>query len=62
VEKALKAVLLHRQISFPFTHDLEQLPAIFEMEGSPVPAEFEAVGILTPYAVESRCPGFWGEI
>jgi HEPN domain-containing protein len=62
VEKAFKAVLLHRQINFPFTHDLEQLLAIFEMEGSPVPSEFDAVGALTPYAVETRYPGFWGEI
>jgi len=45
VEKAFKAVLLHRQIHFPFTHDLEQLLAVFEMEGSPVPAEFDAVAV-----------------
>jgi HEPN domain-containing protein len=62
VEKAFKAVLLHRQINFPFTHDLEELLAVFERVRSPVPSEFEGVGALTPYAVETRYPGFWGEI
>jgi len=62
VEKAFKAVLLHRQINFPFSHDLEELLAVFERVGSPVPSEFEGVGVLTPYAVETRYPGFWGDI
>jgi HEPN domain-containing protein len=62
VEKAFKAVLLHRKINFPLTHDLEELLAVFERAGLAVPSEFEGVGALTPYAVETRYPGFWGEI
>jgi len=62
VEKAFKAVLLHRQIDFPFTHDLEELLAVFEKARSIVPPEFEDAGGLTPYAVETRYPGFWGDI
>jgi HEPN domain-containing protein len=50
-EKAFKAVLLHRKINFPLTHDLEELLAVFEQTGMAVPSEFEGVGALTPYAV-----------
>ena len=62
VEKAFKAVLLHRKINFPLTNDLEELLAVFERAGLAVPSEFEGVGALTPYAVETRYPGFWGEM
>lgn len=62
VEKALKAVLLFRKIDFPFTHDLEELLDTFEKAGISVPSNLLDVGILTPYAVETRYPGYWGEI
>jgi len=26
------------------------------------PADLQEVGVLTPYAVEARYPGYWGEI
>ncbi len=62
VEKSLKAVLLFLHIDFPFTHDLEELLDTFEHAGISIPSEFLEVGVLTPYAVETRYPGFWGEI
>jgi HEPN domain-containing protein len=62
VEKALKAILLARKVEFPFTHDLEELLSIFAGAGIAVPAELQEAGALTPYAVETRYPGFWGEI
>ncbi|MEW5767055.1 MAG: HEPN domain-containing protein [bacterium] len=62
VEKALKAILVFCKVDFPFTHDLEELLDTFEMAGILIPSELSDIGILTPYAVESRYPGYWGEI
>lgn len=62
VEKALKAVLLAQGAEFPLTHDLEELLAIIVAAGMAVPTELQEVGALTPYAAETRYPGFWGEI
>lgn len=62
VEKALKAVLLFSNIDFPFTHDLEELVSILKNEGILFPPSISDVGILTPYAVEARYPGYLEEI
>lgn len=62
VEKALKAVLLFSKIDFPLTHDIEELIDIFEKGGVSLPPDFLDAGSLTPYAVETRYPGYWGEI
>jgi HEPN domain-containing protein len=62
VEKALKAILLARHVEFPLTHDLEELLSIFAVAGIEVPDQLQEAGMLTPYAVETRYPGFWGEI
>lgn len=61
-EKALKAVLLAAQVDFPFTHDLEELLDVLDHAGIGMPYELKEVGSLTPYAVESRYPGYWGDI
>ena len=62
VEKAVTAVLLARHVEFPFTHDLEELLSLADDGGIAVPAELQEAGVLTPYAVETRYPGFWGDI
>lgn len=62
VEKAVKSVLLFHKIDFPFTHDLEELLDTLENAEIPVPSELSDIGVLTPYAVETRYPGYWGEI
>lgn len=52
--KAFKAVLLRRKAEFPFTHDLADA-------GIDVPTGLTEADALTPSAVETRDPGFWGE-
>lgn len=58
VEKAFKAVLLFRKIDFPLTHDIEELIDISSEAGIAMPSEVMDAGILTPYAVETRYPGY----
>lgn len=62
VEKAFKAVLLFCKVDFPLTHDLDELVDILSEARISMPAELMDVGALTPYAVETRYPGHWGEI
>jgi HEPN domain-containing protein len=61
-EKALKALLLFHKIDFPLTHDIEELLEIIEGSGIAIPPDIEEAGMLTPYAVETRYPGYWGVI
>jgi HEPN domain-containing protein len=56
-EKALKAVLVHRGVDFPRTHDLEALIEIASNAGMALPEWVDEVSGLTPYAVETRYPG-----
>lgn len=62
VEKAFKVVLLHCNIDFPLTHDIEELIDILLEAGIVMPPEAMDAGILTPYAVETRYPGYQEEI
>lgn len=62
VEKAFKAVLFRNKIDFPFSHNIQELVDIALENGIPVPNNITESGVLTPYAVESRYPGYWGEI
>ncbi len=58
VEKAIKAVLLHNGVRFPYTHDIARLITVLRDAGIPwEPGLDEAAG-LTDYAVESRYPGW----
>ena len=43
-------------------HDIEQLLDIAENNGIELPEYVREAGLLTPYAVESRYPGYWFEI
>jgi len=61
-EKSIKAILLFQGIEFPLTHDLEELLEIAEDHGMAIPAKVRQTSNLTPYAVETRYPGFSGEI
>jgi HEPN domain-containing protein len=61
-EKAIKAALLLRGIEFPLTHDIEELLVIGEDHGFAIPGEIQGAGRLTPYAVETRYPGYLEEI
>lgn len=57
VEKALKALLLKRNIRFPYVHDLAQLIHILEKHGEELPREVREAAALSDYAVEARYPG-----
>jgi HEPN domain-containing protein len=61
-EKAIKAVLLFRQVEFPLTHDIEALMELAEESGLSLPDAVGDAGLLTPYAVEARYPGSWMDI
>jgi HEPN domain-containing protein len=54
IEKALKAVLSKKSITFRRTHDLIELMDLLEDNGVQIPLELEKTDVLTPYAVEFR--------
>ncbi len=56
-EKALKAVLLSKDIKFRFIHDLAELLTLLEQNGIPFPEEIKSAAALTDYSVEARYPG-----
>lgn len=56
-EKAVKAVLVHRQIAFPKTHRITELLTLLEQAGDSIPPEVRECGVLSQYAVDSRYPG-----
>ena len=57
VEKALKGLLLHRGVQFPYTHDLAALVDLLERSGTVVPSPVRASARLTVHAVQGRYPG-----
>jgi HEPN domain-containing protein len=61
-EKALKAVLIARQQRFPPLHDLEPLLEMARQAHIALPSWSDDLLDLTPYAVETRYPGYWEEI
>lgn len=61
-EKALKALLLSRNLPFPFTHDLSRLLSEVEVNGIEVPEEILEAARLTRYAVTTRYPGTAEEV
>jgi HEPN domain-containing protein len=54
-EKAIKAFLLHRRASFPFTHNLKTLLECLPKSVQPPTAVLQAAR-LTQYAVSARYP------
>jgi HEPN domain-containing protein len=56
-EKAIKAVLVHRNVWFPYIHDLARLITLLEQSGQSVPTEVKQAAALTRYAVTTRYPG-----
>jgi len=57
-EKAIKGAMLQRRIPFPKTHDLKELATIWTGAGQVWPAELEDAKTLSPYALETRYPGY----
>ena len=57
-EKNFKAYLIHRQVVFPRTHDLELLLNLIA-KNEPIPADFmEKALAINDYSVHVRYPGF----
>ena len=56
-EKAIKAVLLHRAISVPKTHDLDVLIELWCQAGHEWPEAFDGISEMTVFAVRARYPG-----
>ena len=60
-EKAIKAILVFRQIDFPKSHDLEALINLIPDEWTIRNLGLD-VSTLTEWAVEARYPGDWPEV
>jgi len=58
-EKALKALLLHRGVRFPYVHDLAEHIGLLEQSGQEVPGAVRQAARLTRYAVVTRYPGLF---
>ncbi len=56
-EKAIKAILVQRQIPFPKTHRITELLRLAESTGVTVPQPVKDAGSLSQYASETRYPG-----
>jgi len=56
-EKALKAVLIFRNIPFRFVHDLAEHLTLLEKNAITLPDAVRSAAILTDYSVEARYPG-----
>ena len=61
-EKSIKAVFLHRGLTFPYVHDLAKLLTLLESPGLKVPKYVRRAEPLTRFAVETRYPGFSGPV
>ncbi len=55
-EKALKAVLVKREVRFPYVHDLATLITLVQQTGEEVPPAVREAGRLTRFAVIARYP------
>jgi HEPN domain-containing protein len=49
-EKAIKAVLVHRSVDFPKTHDIGRLLTLAAEAGVPGADDLQAAAALTPFA------------
>lgn len=56
-EKSLKALLVHIDVAFPWTHSIAKLIELIEEKGVDVPEEIKESISLTTYAVSTRYPG-----
>ena len=58
-EKAIKAVMISRNIDFPYVHNLALLLSILEEDGENAPDEVRRATRLTLYAVDTRWIPRW---
>jgi HEPN domain-containing protein len=60
--KAIKGAMIHEGLLFARTHDLHELLKRWTVSGRAWPPSLGNVKTLTPYAVESRYPGYLHQI
>lgn len=60
-EKAIKAVLVHRSVDFPKTHDIGRLLTLATEAGVPAADDLQGAAALTPFAAAGRYPTSWGD-
>ena len=58
VEKAIKAIFISREETFPHTHDISLLLRRLKNNSLYIPPEVLKSVALTPYATQTRYPGF----
>ena len=56
-EKAIKAIMIRRNVEFPYVHDLGRLLLRLEEAGEPIPEVVRKAEELTRYALVTRYPG-----
>ena len=56
-EKAIKAVMIKRNVEFPYVHDLDYLLSLLEEAGEAMPGTIRQASELTKYAIVTRYPG-----
>ena len=56
-EKAIKSVMIARDIEFPYVHDLARLLSLIEDGGEVIPEGIRRASDLTDYATITRYPG-----
>jgi len=56
-EKAIKSVLIHLDVQFPYVHDLARLLSLVEQASQDVPESIGRAAGLSDYAVGTRYPG-----
>jgi HEPN domain-containing protein len=56
-EKAIKAIMIRRNVEFPYVHDLGRLLLLLEEAGEPIPEVVRKAEELTRYALVTRYPG-----
>ena len=59
-EKAVKGLLVHKHVEFPYIHDLARLLTLLEKSGETIPAPVKEASYLTSFAVVTRYPGAIG--
>ena len=56
-EKSIKALMIKRNVDFPYVHDIARLLVVLESSGESIPEEVRRASSLTRYAVATRYPG-----
>ncbi len=61
-EKAVKALLIHREVEYPYAHDLAELLTLLQLAGLDLPESVRKASKLTRFAIVTRYPGTQGPV